>query len=80
MKIFAETERLILREILPIDDEGMFEMDSDAEVHTYLEESVTTIEESRNIIELIRQQYIERGIGRWAMIEKATMKGIVVGG
>jgi len=32
MKIFAETERLILREILPTDIDGMFELHSDPEV------------------------------------------------
>ena len=36
MKIFAETERLILRELTPADDTGMFELDSDPEVHQYL--------------------------------------------
>lgn len=35
MKIFAETERLILREILPTDVDGFFELDSDPEVHLY---------------------------------------------
>jgi [ribosomal protein S5]-alanine N-acetyltransferase len=35
MKIFAETERLILREILPMDVDGLFELDSDPEVHRY---------------------------------------------
>ncbi len=34
MKIFAETERLISREILPSDLDGMFELDSDPQVHT----------------------------------------------
>jgi RimJ/RimL family protein N-acetyltransferase len=36
MKIFAETERLLLRELLPADVDGYFEMDSDPDVHTYL--------------------------------------------
>ena len=36
MKIFAETKRRILREILPIDIDGMFELDSDPDVHEYL--------------------------------------------
>ncbi len=30
---FAETERLILKEILPADVDGFFEMDSDPDVH-----------------------------------------------
>ncbi|MDP4229314.1 MAG: GNAT family N-acetyltransferase [Bacteroidota bacterium] len=72
MKIFVETERLILREILPSDDEGMFELDSDPDVHTYLNHPVETIEQSREIIKSVRQQNTDFGIGRWAMIEKST--------
>jgi ribosomal-protein-alanine N-acetyltransferase len=73
MKIFIETERLIIREILPEDVDGMFEMDSDPQVHQYLgNQPIKTVEESRAMIEFIRQQYIDFGIGRWAMIEKAT--------
>lgn len=73
MKIFAETERLILRELLPGDAAGMFEMDGDPEVHLYLgNKPVQSIEQSKADIELIRKQYIENGIGRWAVIEKAT--------
>jgi len=73
MKIFAETTRLMLRELMPIDAEGMFEMDSDPEVHRYLRNKpVITIEQSEADIEFIRKQYIENGIGRWAVIEKAT--------
>lgn len=73
MKIFIETERLILRELLPSDDEGMFELDSNPNVHIYLgNKPVTNISECQNTIELVRKQYLENGIGRWAMIEKAT--------
>jgi len=35
-RVFLETERLILREILPSDVNGLFELDSDPEVHRYL--------------------------------------------
>lgn len=73
MKIFLETERLILRELLPTDDSGMFELDSDKDVHKYLgNQPFTKIEESREIIEFIRKQYVDNGIGRWAMISKET--------
>ncbi len=78
MKIFAETQRLLLREILPTDDEAMFELDSDPEVHTYLgNKPVKTIEESRKLIEYIREQYTTHGIGRWAVVEKRT--GVFIG-
>lgn len=77
MKIFAETERLILRELLPADAAGMFEMDSDPEVHLYLgNKPFNTIEESEENIEFIRRQYVENGIGRWAVIEKASQNFI----
>jgi ribosomal-protein-alanine N-acetyltransferase len=71
MKIFAETERLILRELLPEDAIGMFEMDGDPEVHLFLgNKPVLSIEQSKADIEFIRKQYLDNGIGRWAVIEK----------
>ncbi|WP_134203998.1 GNAT family N-acetyltransferase [Pedobacter suwonensis] len=73
MKIFAETERLILRELMPADAEGMFELNSDPDVHRYLgNKPVTSIEQSIAEIEFIRKQYVENGIGRWAVIEKTS--------
>jgi ribosomal-protein-alanine N-acetyltransferase len=69
MKIFAETERLLLREFLPTDVQGMFELDSDPAVHRYLgKKPVQTIEQSQEMIAFIRQQYLANGIGRWAVI------------
>lgn len=73
IKIFAETERLILREIVHEDEDAFFELDSDPEVHRYLGNNpVKNIQETRDIIKAIRKQYIDNGIGRWAMIEKNT--------
>ena len=73
MKIFAETPRLILRELVVTDDEGMFELDSNAEVLKYLyTEPQTKIEQSRDVIAFIRKQYEDNGIGRWAVIEKQS--------
>ncbi|RZW55920.1 MAG: N-acetyltransferase [Flavobacteriaceae bacterium] len=73
MKLYIETDRLILREILPTDVEGMFELDSDPLVHKYLgNHPISTKEEAHKIIEYIREQYDKRGVGRWAAIEKAT--------
>jgi len=73
VKPVIETKRLILRELDMTDDAGMFELDSDAEVHKYLGNNpVKTIEESRQIIAMIQQQYKDHGIGRWAMIEKSS--------
>ena len=73
MKIFLETERLILRELLETDDAGMFELDSDKDVHKYLgNQPFTNIENSREMIRFIRKQYEDNGIGRWAMINNET--------
>ena len=73
MEIFAETERLILREILPVDRNGLFAIDSDPDVNIYLGNNpVENIEKTDDIIKFIRKQYIENGIGRWAMVEKST--------
>lgn len=73
MKFYIETERLILRDILQSDEDAWFEMDSNAEVHQYLGNNpVTSIEQIRAALQSIRQQYIENGIGRWAVIEKAS--------
>lgn len=77
MGIFAETDRLILREILPEDEESLFLLDSDPEVHLFLGNNpIKKIEEARNVIEFIRQQYVDNGIGRWAVIEKETAEFI----
>ena len=73
MKILFETERLYLREILPTDAEGMFEMDSDAEVYKFLgRKPIRDIGQSKKMIESIREQYQNAGIGRWAIIEKKS--------
>lgn len=73
MKIFKETERFILREILPEDADGMFELDSDPDVHRYLGNNpIVSKKQSIDTIHFIRQQYIDNGVGRWAIIDKKT--------
>lgn len=73
MNIIIETERLILRELLPSDDGGMFHLDSNPNVHKFLGNNpVVSIEESRKYIANIRNQYLENGIGRYAVILKET--------
>lgn len=75
MKIIAETKRLILRELHLSDNDGMFELDSDEEVHKYLSsKTIDTIEQSRNTIEIIRKRYKDYGTGWWAVTEKSTNK------
>ena len=73
MNIHIETPRLIIRDVELYDAEGIFQLDSDPEVHKYLGENpIKTMLEAKKIIEYIRNQYIEHGIGRWAIIDKKT--------
>jgi len=73
MTFHIETERLILRELRITDLEGMFELDSDPEVHKYLgNKPVKNRTASEKILENVLNQYKERGIGRWAVINKST--------
>lgn len=73
MNVHIETERLILRPILDIDLKEMFELDSDPEVHKYLGNNpIKKKEEAQKAINYIKKQYQEHGIGRWAVVNKAT--------
>lgn len=73
MKIITETERLIIREILPTDLDEMFELHADPEVHVFLgNKTVTNKEQTIEIINFVRQKYIDNGVGRWAIIDKKT--------
>ena len=68
-----ETPRLLIRSLQPTDVDGMFALDSNANVHRYLgNKPLKSKKESATIIEAVMKQYKERGIGRWAMIEKKT--------
>lgn len=73
MKIHIETPRLYLRDIEETDEAGMFELDSDPEVHRYLGNNpVQTKERVQEVIDLIRQQYRDFGIARWAVVDKKS--------
>ena len=73
MRFYLETERLILRELLETDLEGMFALDSNPKVHQYLgNKPIQTREEAAKVIRFIQQQYNQRGIGRFAAIEKSS--------
>jgi ribosomal-protein-alanine N-acetyltransferase len=68
-----ETERLLLRELKLSDAAGMFELDSNPNVHLFLgNKPVKHIEESIDQIKNIQQQYSDFGTGRWAVILKET--------
>jgi RimJ/RimL family protein N-acetyltransferase len=71
MKIFTETERLILRELQEEDAAGILAMDKDPEVLRFLPGSmIDSIEEAVQVVHYIRKQYEDNGIGRWAMVRK----------
>ncbi|MBK8414154.1 MAG: GNAT family N-acetyltransferase [Bacteroidetes bacterium] len=73
MQIYVETPRLILREMVESDVDGFFELDSDPEVHRFLgNHTVKSKEECTAVIKYVRQQYVDFGIGRWAVIEKQS--------
>ena len=60
-----------MRDLVPEDAQGMFELDSDPKVHAYLgNRPIKTLSQAFDNINFIRQQYVEYGIGRWAVIEK----------
>ena len=73
MIIHLQTERFILRDLIETDVDGFYELDSDPEVHRYLgNEPVTDKQKLLDVIKYVHQQYIDNGIGRWAIIDKAT--------
>lgn len=73
MKFYLETERLILRDLLDSDVEGIFALDSDSIVHQYLGNNpIKTMKQAEESINFIKQQYEELGIGRFATIEKSS--------
>ncbi len=59
--------------MMPQDVDGLFQMDSDAEVHRYLgNQPLKEKTQAENVIQFVRQQYLDNGIGRWAMVDKET--------
>lgn len=73
MTIFAETDRTILREITLDDIDPFFEMDADPEVHRYLgTQPVINKDQIVDMIKYIQKQYVDNGIGRWAIVDKLT--------
>ncbi len=68
-----ETNRLIMRPFEETDAEGLFLLDSNPEVMKYVGGIVSTeVEQSRQMIEFIQNQYKENGVGRLAVIEKSS--------
>jgi ribosomal-protein-alanine N-acetyltransferase len=73
MNFYLETDRLILREFLESDADGMFELDSNPLVHQYLGNNpIKSKQQAEEIIQFIQKQYKDLGIGRFAVIEKSS--------
>lgn len=74
MRVYLETERLILREFAEADVQHLVELDSDPEVMRYLTGGKPTAREA--IVADLRRHIADYerlpGRGRWAAIEKAT--------
>ncbi|MFT5182968.1 MAG: ribosomal-protein-alanine N-acetyltransferase [Flavobacteriales bacterium] len=69
----TESDRLILRELKPDDAQGIFELDSNANVHLFLgNKPISTLEQAQGVVEYIRQQYRKYGVGRLAVEEKES--------
>lgn len=70
------TSRLLLRPLEAADAPGLFALDSDPAVHRYLGgiggQPVTELAQSTETIRFIQEQYRSNGIGRWAVVERAT--------
>jgi len=65
MELILETERLFLRELSVEDQEDLFELDSDPEVHRYIENNpVKSMDEILKVIKMLQHQYQENGIAR----------------
>lgn len=77
-RILLESSRLFFREIIPEDLEDFFRMDSDPEVHRYLGNTpMPDREEMQAVIQMIRRQYSDFGIARWAAVRKED--GLFIG-
>jgi ribosomal-protein-alanine N-acetyltransferase len=70
------TERLLLRPLRLVDAPGMFELDTDPAVHRYLGgiggPRPASLADSEATIRFIQAQYVDNGIGRWAVTLRAT--------
>ena len=68
-----ETQRLLFRELTPSDAEVMFELDSDPAVVLYTgDKPLTHIDQARQRIDSVIQQYEEFGVGRLVAVLKET--------
>ena len=73
MTIHYQSERLYVRDLLPEDAQGIYELDTDPRVMKFLGGvTMTSIEKAKKIVENIIWQYEEFGMGRLAIIDKTN--------
>jgi [ribosomal protein S5]-alanine N-acetyltransferase len=73
MDLILETERLLMRQILPEDAQNIFELDNNPNVMQYLGgKTITDINLIHNKIKRIRKEYEDYKIARFAVILKET--------
>lgn len=71
--MYLETQRLILRKLEEADYERLFLLDSNPEVMKYIGmPTLSKVEESKEVVKMIMQQYQDNGVGRLAVIEKES--------
>ncbi|MBO6184743.1 MAG: GNAT family N-acetyltransferase [Chryseobacterium sp.] len=76
--MYLETQRLILRKLEEADYERLFLLDSNPEVMKYIGmPTLSKVEESKEVVKMIMQQYKDNGVGRLAVIEKES--GLLIG-
>ena len=62
-----------MREIEDADADGIFKLESDPRVHAYLgKKPIHTMKQALSIIERIKMQYRDNGIGRWAVVDRKS--------
>ena len=77
MTHLIETKNLTLRKFKDTDVANIYKLDSNEEVHKYLgKKPIKTLKEAEEIVSFFHQQYKERGIGRFATVEKSSGKFI----
>ncbi|RMF03937.1 MAG: N-acetyltransferase [Bacteroidetes bacterium] len=73
MNVELHTPRLLLRPLTEADLPDLFILDSNPEVHRYLSQRpISSMQEAEAYLAYILSQYAEYGIGRLAIIEKAS--------
>ena len=73
MQIYYQSDHFYLRELNTSDAQGIFDLDTDPKVMTYLGGvTMTSIKKAETVLKDIMWQYQEFGTGRLAIIDKAS--------